>query len=104
MAKTITLSPETIKAINSYAENYTPDEMQDYYDLQDVEFKQGDNDILVSFHIDGHWNRWTERHDEVPPPNEEYFSEWAYEGHDITDIEAYDEDGEEVAITNINEL
>lgn len=104
MANSITLSKETIKAINSYAENYTPYKMQDYYDLDYVEFKQGDNDIIVSFHIYGHWNCWTEKHGELPPPNEEYFAEWAYVGHDITEITAYNEEGEEIEITNADKL
>lgn len=100
----ITLSKATIKAVNSYAEDYYPDEEKDAYSLEGVEFKQDGCDIIVDMDIYGHWNNWTEKHDELPPPNEEYFSEWAYVGHDITNIVAYDQEGEEVTITNENEI
>lgn len=71
----IELSKETIKAIHGYAENYTPDDDTGFYRLEGVEFHQDGYDILVDMEIYGHWDSWTERHDEVPPPNEEHFSE-----------------------------
>lgn len=104
MAKSITLSKETIKAIHDYAHGYTPEDEASSYRLEDVVFRQDGCDILVDIEIYGHWRYYTERHDELPPPNEEYFSEWVYEGHDITNIVAYDKEGEEITITNESEL
>lgn len=39
-------------------------------------------------------------HTEVPPPNIEYFSYYEFDDAEITEIVAYDEDGDEVEIEN----
>lgn len=104
MANSITLSKATIKAIRDYAESYQPEDDVGFYRLENVVFQQDGCDIIVDIEIYGHWNCWSETHTEVPPPNVENFSEWVYEGHDITNIVAYDKEGEEMTITNENEL
>lgn len=101
----VALTQATIKAIHSYIDNYTlEDDLCTSADVKDVQFKQGDIDIDVDFFFWGHNEHSKNVHSEVPPPNIEYFTEYITDGGEITDIRAYDKDGELVDITNLSEI
>lgn len=103
----ITLLPETIKEIKSYFDNYNDFEDLDPYDgsdweqLEDIEFKQGNIDIMVDGNIYARFIKGMRSHDyDVPDDPDEFVND----GYEITGVAAFDEDGEEVEITNANEL
>lgn len=104
----ITLSPETIEEIKSYFDSYNDFEDFDHFEttedwkqIEGAEFMQDGNTIYVDGNVHAHYDECI---------NSRYggyvddCSEWVNDQYEIDDVAAYDEDGEEVQITNSNEL
>lgn len=102
----ITLDRNTLMAIRKYIDNYEPG----YYGhpdsghVEDAVFEQDGCSVYVDFDYYGRTERWSERHDEVPSPNTETFAEYVHNGAEITRVVAYDTDGEEITVTNFDDI
>lgn len=96
------LSKETIEEINDTIENY---DIEDEYSTgHEFEIEVGTFLLCITFTL---WANYIEDymvHDEVPPPNVENLSYFEFDTAEITEITAYDEDGDEVEIENLKEL
>lgn len=96
------LSDETIKSIEAQIE--THDICGGYEDGLELELSQGDFLILVTFCIYADLVEEYNYHSEVPYNNIEDLSYWEFGGAEINEIVAFDGDGEEVEIENVESL
>lgn len=95
----ITLSQETIDDIKDFMDGYKlEDEL--VTTIHDVCFSQKEADIFVDFNFYGHIEEDVLVHTEVSYPNVEDLSRIVTDNAEVVHVEAYDDDGEEVSITN----
>lgn len=96
------LSKETIEEINDTIENY---DLEEEYSTGHVfEIEVGTIILCITFSLWANLHEEYMVHDEVPPPNVENLSYFEFNSAEITEITAYNEDGDEVEIENLNEL
>ncbi len=97
------LSKEAIGQIEDYI-----DESEVNYDTigkkSYAEFEIGDILIMLTFVVFGHYVEDYNIHTEFAYNNIEDVSYFEFDGAEITELEAYDEDGEEVEITNKSDI
>lgn len=95
----ITLSQETINEIKDFIDGY---ELEDELEttVHDVCFSQKDADIYVDFNFYGHIEEDVLVHTEVSYPNVEDLSQLVTDNGEVAHVEAYDDNGEELEITN----
>lgn len=92
------LSKETIEQINDTIENYDLDD--EYSTGHEIEIEVGSILLFITFTLWATLHEERMVHTEVPPPNIEYFSYYEFDDAEITEIVAYNEDGDEVEIEN----
>lgn len=93
----IKLTAETIEEIASHI-NST--EIESCHMDEEAEFEQGDNLIVVDYEVWATYHREIMVHTEVSWPNEEDLSYWELDVIDLNSIKAFDEDGEELTISD----
>lgn len=96
------LSTKAMAEIESHIENVDID-FEGSKDFEG-EVEDGDYLIMFTFWVNAHFHEEYNYHNEVPYNNIEDLSHYEFDEAEITDIKAYDEDGEEVEITNKHEL
>lgn len=100
--KTLTLAKETLQAIRDRLDTCERDAEAE--EVNGAEFRQDGCDIYVDGMVYARWVNDMEVHGEVPPPNTEDFSHYEPDGWSVDNVVAYDADGEEVEITNADEI
>lgn len=95
----ITLSQETINEIKDFIDGY---ELEDVLEttIYGVCFSQKDADIYVDFNFYGHIEEDVLVHTEVSYPNVEDLSQLVTDYGEVAHVEAYDDNDEELEITN----
>lgn len=102
----ITLTKETVRDIKDYFNGFDdftldPYEGSDWESIDNVEFQQGDDVIFVCGKVYGRFEKGMRSFDrDVPDDPDEFIND----GYEITDVSAYDEDGDNIEITNASEL
>lgn len=95
------LTKEVVDEINHTIENVN---VSEEYSLHEFEMTVGLITLFITFSVWGHYVEDIFAHTEVPYPNVEDLSYYEFSSAEITDICAYDDDGEEVVIENKNDL
>jgi hypothetical protein len=96
--KEIILKQETIDAIiEAIKEDLSVED--EITTVDDAEFEQDGNTIFVGYKVFAEWKKEMMYHSEVPYNNYEDLSKWEVTGSEVENIAAYDEDGEELAIS-----
>lgn len=93
----IALKKETIEAIADYLNS--TEIFDSYTSVEDAEFEQDDVLILVDYEVYAYWKKDIFVHTEVPAPNVEDFSCWEISSVSLSKVIAYDENGEELQIS-----
>lgn len=97
------LSQEAIGKIEDYIDESELNE--DTIDKKNyAEIEVGGILIMLTFVVFGHFVEEYNIHNEFAYNNIEDLSHFEFDGAEITEIEAYDEDGEEVEITNKSDI
>lgn len=96
------LSQEAIARIEDYIENV---EICDEVEKGNyTEIETNGVILFITFTVFARFVEDYEYHSEVPYNNIEDLSHYEFEGAEITEIEAYNEDDEEVEISNKNDI
>lgn len=95
------LSKQTINDIETKIEGH---EVCSDYEKDELELSQDGFLIFVAYGVYAKFVECLNYHNEVPYNNVEDLSYWEFDGAEIDEISAYDEDGEEVVIENAEVL
>lgn len=96
----ITLTQDTIDAITRYKDSLCARSYLEFQEDCTATFYQDDSIIDVDYSLNMQWVENKESHNEVPPPNIEDLSHWECLNAEIDGIYAFDNDGNDIEITN----
>jgi hypothetical protein len=99
--KTIRLNEETLENIAGLLKQEL-DDMEGERERRDEEFTQGENTIFVEYDVTAH--RQEEEGGSDDYGNYEQISFYEHDGSELVSVTAYDKDGDEITIENIEDI